>query len=393
MLFARALPAVCLAFAFAFASASASAQDAGPASSAAAATRLAITVVTQDADVPTLQQRVSSWFSDGTPVSVAVARELPAEGIFRSGPHEVRVWVVRLSADRAMVVFSTAAELESARYLLREVRLVSGFDELGLERLASVIHAAFVALREGIEGSARPQVERELVEAGLLQGSTPAAAPAPVAAPALATPPAEPAARVPVADSNRANLAAPRSRAFVLGAGYGTRLRGAEQLGHGPMLSAGVQVPGSLGTFDALLNAHLLVGSDFDAGAFAASVQTSAFRAQLGLEPELSRRVTLQALLGAGADWARVSAQVRAPAASSQVEARQPGSQWRGALELSLGLWWKSRLVAWGATAHATYLYGDVHYSLESAEGQRRLVTPWPLQPGLSLQARFLGAP
>ncbi len=366
----------------------------GPERAAVVSSALVITVITTDSGVPTLQERVSSWFNDGTRVTVGVAPELLPNRLFSSSQHEVRVWVAALSPERALVVFSTATQPETARYLLREVRLVSGFDELGLERLASVIHSAVVALREGIEGSERPQVERELVAVGLLPsapGPAPEPAPARSAAPAPAWAPATRPAPTPGPDVERSP--GTTTSGLLLAAGYGTRLRGAEQLGHGPLVTAGIQLPGIVSTLDALLSAHLLLRSDFDAGALSASVQTSAFRAHVGLEPALSSRFKLQALLGAGTDLAHISAQAADATSTETIEPRAPGSQWRGALELTLGVWWRGRLVDLGATAYSTFLLGDVHYTLASDTGQRRLVTPWPVQPGLSLQARFRSTP
>jgi hypothetical protein len=363
-------------------------------SAVVAPSTLVITVITEDSGIPTLQERVSSWFNDGTRVSVGVAHELSPERIFASSPQEVKVWIASLSPERAVIVFSTASQPGTARYLLREVRLVNGFDELGLERLASVIHAAFVALREGIEGAERPEVERELVAAGLLpQAEPPSSQPASAAPPPPVTVTSTTVGAAPTRDSRAEPTSSASPSGLLLAAGYATRLRGAEQLGHGPLVTAGVQVPGFASTLDALLSAQLLFRSDFDAGALSASVQTSAFRAHLGLEPALSSRVRLQALLGAGADLAQISSQVKGDSADEAVEPRAPGSQWRGALELTLGVWWRGRLVDLGATAYSTFLLGDVHYTLAEGSGQRRLVTPWPVQPGLSLQARFRSTP
>jgi hypothetical protein len=391
MLFARVLLGAHLVVA------SAHAQSASPSphrAPAAAQSALVITVITTESGVPTLQERVGSWFRDGTQVTVGVAPELLPERVFSSTPREVKVWVAPLSSERAMVVFSIAPQPGSARYLLREVRLVNGFDELGLERIASVIHSAFVALREGSEGDERPRVERELVAAGLLPSSSPQPA---VPEPRPAAPPPETAAPREVAetppDDRTSATPAALQPGLLLAAGYATRLRGVEQLGHGPLVTAGVQLPGFMSTLDALLSAQLLFRSDFAAGKFDASVQTSAFRAHLGLEPALSSRTRLQALLGAGADLAQISAQVDGASPGEAIEPRAPGSQWRGALELTLGIWWRGRVADLGATLYSTFLLGDVHYTLAGESGQRRLVTPWPMQPGLSLQARFRSSP
>lgn len=365
-------------------SASLAAAQPGPAN------RLTITVVTAESGVPTLRERVGSWFSDGTEVEVGVAAALPSEDLFAAAPGELQVWVVQLSAERALVMFSNAAGRDGARYLLREVRLVSGLDELGLERLASVIHTASLALRAGIEGAERPAVEKELIEAGLLPNSAPAApAPAPV----------EPSAPAPApllaldGPPTRALTAPPGRISFLLAAGYAARARGAEQLGHGPLLALGLQLPRSRARFLAQVSAHLLFRSEFDAGAFRASVQTNALRLHVGAEPTLAQRLRLQVLLGGGADLAQVRALAVGSPSGQELTVRAPGSQWRLALEPSVGVWWQGKLVDVGASAHATLLLGDVHYSLATADGSERLVTPWPVQPGLSLQARFRSEP
>jgi hypothetical protein len=361
------------------------AESTRPASVAPGPGSLSVTVITSAASVPTLRERVSSWFNDGTQVSVDVASELSPERIFTVGAREVKVWVVLPSAERALVIFSAAPGEQTARYLLRDVRLLNGLDELGLERLASVIHSAFVALREGIEGSERPQVEKELIDAGLLPSATSQDRSQP--APAVPTS-AGPTETSPAAPPHDATARGPGA-AILLAAGYGLRLRGAEGLGHGPLLSAGMQLPGSGGALDALISAHVMFRSGFDAGGLAASVRTSAFRAHVGFEPSLSSRVKLQALLGAGADLAQISARVAAGSSGEQLKPRDAGSQWRAALELSLDLWWQLGRVELGAGAGASLLLGDVHYSLRADGIEQRLVAPWPVQPSLSLQARF----
>jgi hypothetical protein len=374
--------------------ANAQAEPPPPATDPARANLLVITVITPDSDVPTLRERVGSWFNDGTQVSVGVAGELPSERIFVASPHEMKVWVVPVSPERAVVMFSAAAATEPARYLLREVRLVNGFDELGLERVASVIHSATVALREGVEGSERPQVEKELVSAGLLHGaatSPPLAAvpESPVSPPARDT---QPAPRVVARPSSFENTRGAHPAGLLL-AGYGMRLRGAEGLGHGPLVAAGVRMASTPHGLLALVGVHWLFRSDFDAGALDASVRTTAFRAHFGFEPALSHGVRLQALLGGGADLAQIDARAPAGSAAEQIRPRDAGSQWRGALELSLGVWWQTSLLDWGATAYTTLLLGDVHYSVEAAGVEQRLVAPWRVEPGLSLQARFRSAP
>ncbi len=352
--------------------------------------KLLITIVASESMLPNFGQRVSSWFTDGTEVSVTVTSEVDAEQLLATGPGEVRAWVVPLSAERALVTFSCMAQQAPTRHLVRVVRLRNGLDDLGLERLASVIHSAFVALSEGTEGLERSQAERELGEAGVSAGShnPPAEFVAPIRVPTVA-------ARV-SGNASRTTRPAPQQirespAALLFAAGYGARLRGAEGLGHGPDLDFGLQIPGKRTAIDVLVSGQLLLPSDFDADLFSASVQTTALRLQVGIEPALTSTWFGQALVGAGADIAQVHASTSQSTRSGtiRVAARESGTQWRSAGELTLGVLRHTELLDVGVYARVTFQLEDVHYSATTDTGDQRLLTPWLVQPGLCLQGRF----
>jgi hypothetical protein len=227
----------------------------------------------------------------------------------------------------------------------------------------------------------RADAERELTEEGLLAppSATPAATPAPSIVPG-------------VAHSIGARHE-PRKVSWSLGAEYGARLRGGEGLGHGPGALLGLQLPSAQGSIDIALRAQVLLGSAFEAGPLTVSLQTTALRAELGIEPGLGNDVFLQALLGGGVDAARIRPSERELGAGEEprVLAREPGTQWRGAGELSLGIIKRTPRIDFGIFARCSFLLGDVHYTLARASGEERLVTPWPVQPALTLSARFWG--
>jgi hypothetical protein len=353
------------------------------------APRLAITVVTVQSTLPTFEQRVSSWFADDTAVSVALTPDLAPAALLEASSGEVRVWVVPLSGERALVTFSSVEPAAPARHLVREVSLPNGLDELGLERLASVIHTATMALREGADGLPRAQAERELSAAGLPSPHSPGEPPqAPPLAPGAPTP----LLRVPQ-ETERTEPASPTTgkprAALFLNAGYGARLRGTEGAGQGPLIGLGVQLPRALHAPTLLLGAQFLFRSRFDAGSVTASVQTSAFRALAGIEPELSPVLSLAALVGGGVDVAQIRP-IRDE--NGDIEPRPAGAQWRGAGEVSGGLWWRLKTLDLGALVHATFFFGDVHYGVHTNRGEQRLATPWAVQPALSLQGRFRSA-
>jgi hypothetical protein len=184
----------------------------------------------------------------------------------------------------------------------------------------------------------------------------------------------------------------PRQLGWLLGAEYGARLRGDEGLGQGPGALLGLQLPSAQGTIDILLRAQVLLGSAFAAGPLSVSLQTTALRAELGIEPALGDDVFLQALLGGGVDAARIRSSERdVVAGEPRIETREPGTQWRGAGELAIGVVKRTPRVDFGIFARCSFLLSDVHYTLARSSGEERLLTPWPVQPALTLFARFWG--
>lgn len=357
--------------------------------------RLLITVVADERLLSTFQQRVSSWFSDGTEVRVTVTSEVDEQGLLASSPTEVRAWIVPLSTERALLTFSSVSPPAAPRHLVREVPLREGFDEVGLERLASVTHSAFVALSEGVEGVEREQAERELGAARVTAGSVVATgeSPAPPAQPPAPAPsmPAIPPPRSDVPPIARsATRAAESPTSLLVAAGYGVRIRGPEGIGHGPSVALGVQLQSARASFELQLTGQYLFRSEFEANPFSASVQTTALRVQVGVEP--GRRATFsgQVLLGLGADVARISASTSD--ADSGVRPRPDGTQWRGAAELTLGILRHGAVLDLGVSAHAVFSFAEVRYDAATGNGETLLVKPWPVQPALSIQGRFHSA-
>jgi hypothetical protein len=367
--------------------------------------RLSITVVADERLVSTFQQRVSSWFSDGTEVQVSVTSAVSEEQLLAASPAEVRAWIVPLSTQSALLTFSCVRPPGAARHLVHEVPLRSGFDELGLERLASVTHSAFVALSQGVEGVEREQAERELGEVGVASGALvvptppePVAASAalapPAAAPAPATLPSAP-ARADASPMAPARSGAKEPRvALLVAAGYGVRIRGPEGVGQGPSLVLGTQLRGARTAFDLQLSGQYLFASDFDAPPyFTATVQTTVLRFQVGIEPQLKSSLFGQVLLGLGADIANVSARANSTSTgTAMLVPRASGTQVRSAGDLSLGIIRRGELLDLGLVVQVIFAFEEVRYSATTSEGEAPLVTPWQIQPAISIQGRFRNA-
>lgn len=349
--------------------------------------RLAITVVTAEDALPTFEQRVGSWLDDGTEVELSLARDASQEELLAVDASEVRVWVVPLTPERALVTFSLVAEDSSPRHLVRDVRLRNGLDDLGLERLASVIHSAFIALREGVEGSERALAERELSAAGIASNAPPEPVPPTVVEP----PPAPPPSPLPVPrEKPLPDPAAVEGSSLFVAAGYGARWRGVEGVGQGPAASLGARLSAGPGALLLQLGGQFLFRSTFETEGVPAAIETGAIRARFGFESAFSPRFTGAVLAGGGLDVAGIDPGSSADSESNPaLSPRAAGTQLRAAGELACELWWRIDRFDLGAIAQLTFLPGDVHYGIRTPEGVRRLAAPWPVQPGFALQARF----
>ncbi|HYP90405.1 MAG TPA: hypothetical protein VEQ59_19670, partial [Polyangiaceae bacterium] len=238
---------------------------------------------------------------------------------------------------------------------------------------------AALALREGAEGAARADAEQNLIALGLLP-------PKPEPSSSLAPPPPAPPAPPGVSTAPAWTGVRDGKNRWLLGVEYEARARGGEGLGQGPGALLGLQLPAAYGLIDLSLRVQRSWRSSFEAGPLEVSLQTTALRAEVGFEPQLGGDVFFQALLGGGVDVARIRTKD-----SEGISTRAPGHQLRGAGELAIGVWQRTSLVDVGLLASCTFLLGDVHYSLSRSAGEQRLVTPWPVQPALSLRARWGG--
>lgn len=360
------------------------------------APRIAITAVSSEsAALETLSQRVKSWFTNGADVSVRVTSAASHEELLESNADELRVWVVPVSRERVLVTFSSAHHAETARHLVRAVELRDGLDELGLERLASVIHSASVALDEGLLGLEREHALRALSESGLLSstaraGTAPSSPELHQASPSSSRAPSAPPAR----ERPRDERGAPRDRSttFLLSGGYGVRLRGREGLGQGPSIGVGVQWPFQSLLLDVLVDAQFLLPSSFAARGLDVSVQTTPLRARLAVESRPQASFAGVGSLGLGADFARIHAGSEDGLdveSEALIISRPRGSQWRASGDLSVGVLWCTPGLDLGLHLQLGVLFTDVSYVIETAQGSMNVAKPWDVQPGLTLQGRI----
>jgi hypothetical protein len=128
----------------------------------------------------------------------------------------VQVWVTRRSDKLARLYFASA-ESGTVRYLLRDLELERGLDEVAAEELAQSVHLSTLALLDG-----QLETSREEVEQALKTDQDPAE-------PSRAAAPATPA---------KIRKVAPKTALWRLSPalGYAVDFRADEGIGHGPRL-------------------------------------------------------------------------------------------------------------------------------------------------------------
>jgi hypothetical protein len=201
------------------------AEPSEPAADAPAATPVDVILVGRAGSDALLDERIRSWFGPEARLSITRERVLTAESVLAARTARgVAVWVTLRAPGEARLYFAASGESEGAtRYLLRDVPLDSGFDEIGSERVAQVVHSSVTALvDDSADVVARPEIEREL-------------APPPVESPA-------PVPSVAPVDARPYEHPTPAAHARVeplSGAFYRAAFAGDEGLAHGPGLALG----------------------------------------------------------------------------------------------------------------------------------------------------------
>jgi hypothetical protein len=172
----------------------------------------------------TLRDRIQSWFDPGTyEVTLQGATYLdPNQVLAPESGLLVEAWITERSSGSLRLYFASVdAKTRKTRYLLRDIALERGLDEVAAEELAQTVHLSASALVEGELMTAREQVEESLREA-------PAPPPRTAESPPVIAPP-----RAPAKDAFSPELHA--------ALGYSAALLADEGFAHGPRLRGGVR--------------------------------------------------------------------------------------------------------------------------------------------------------
>src|SRR3954453_23771525 len=154
-----------------------------------AALRTVHVVLVGDAALdPVLGQRIASWFDPGAfRVELELAPRLDAQRILAPAPlYGAEVWVTVRPQGARIYFVRGAKERRTVAYLVRDMQLERGLDEMGAERVGEAIHFSVLALLEGHASSEREEVIHALendapkaVESATPPLANPAVAPLP----------------------------------------------------------------------------------------------------------------------------------------------------------------------------------------------------------------------
>jgi hypothetical protein len=322
--------------------------------------RIEVTLVDAVAADPTLGARITSWF-DAAQFEVRITRALrldAAEVLAPAAGEGVRVWVTLPDTQHARLYFAARdGSGAHTRYLLRDIALDGGLDELGSERIATVLHLSSLALLEGQLPSERASVEASL-----------AAQPPP---PPVASPPPAPPISAP-----------PRERfVLTLGVGYGALLRGDEGVGHGPRVSLEAQRQ-HLG-IGLLLTSSLPHTVHFDGVALRLYALSFAPLASASLA--LTARLRLHGYAGPLLSLVRFQPERH----SADIDLRGAARELRFSVLAGLGLRIALGRVVLGIALECAASLEDTHYDVVRNGQRQRIAEPWPVTPGAALTLHF----
>ncbi len=247
------------------------------------------------------------------------------------------------------------ADARAERFLVRELELARGLDELGKEALAQVVESSIETLLE----------ERELTLSRAQLRSLLAPAPSPV--------------------SNTKVRGGSQSEAAVSlgwGALYGVRLLSTKSVTHGPALALRVQLPWRAVELSGWTTVQYLLTQELSAPTAALDLTTVAVRSGVGMSGRVGS-LWLGARLGIGLDLDRLNPRETGAAALELTQARWVHtSVATGALDTRLQIA-GSLGIAFSALADADFR--PRHYDLEVEGEARAVIEPLPVRPGAML--------
>ena len=347
--------------------------------------RIEIFLVGELGSDPTLPRRITSWF-DRTAfrVTVTSAPKLDVDRVLKPrGDFVLEAWVALVDKTQARLYFSFAEPHDHRTvYLLRDLRLEAGLDEIGAERIAEVLHLSVLALIEGQAESPREELETTLArDASMLSAQD--QPPETSSGPSAVQPEnARRDARSRSLSSDRPAKSAAKSSPFELGLGYGGSFRGDEGLWHGPRVSLHLQ--GAVIGAAAVVEGVLPSTHTFDSITLRTYAVSAALTAEL--RRAFTQSVAAEAFVGPGIDIVNYAPE---RSADSEVTVGDGATEGRPKIVLGAALIFGRASPRVSVVGSASIALARTHYDVV-VDGQSHVVgRPWVVFPAAGAELRF----
>jgi len=320
---------------------------------------------------PAFAERIASWFdAQRFRVKVITVAWLdPQRVLTPQRGASVYVWVT-MQERRARLYFARVDRAQNrASYLLRDLPLQQGLDEIGAEQIAQAVHFSTVALLEGQLESPRAELEQSLKA----EESPPPPPPPPAVAPAPA-----PATERPTTPPRRATAVE-----LSPGIGYGLTYRGeTEGVGHGPRASLKLAWSGTW-----LVGARLAATLPLErtVGPIALELSGGSVALTGGIRQRLGHDLGLELFAGPVVELLHYSS---TPSSSSGLSPGGAENEARPQLMAGLaGTFGSEPRLA--ILAEVIFALSDTHYDLVLDSGSAEIGRPSWVMPGLSFELQF----
>lgn len=322
--------------------------------------RIDLAIVGAVANGDAISGRVLSFFTGENTTSQTRRIELldPNEVFAPAGFAGVRVWLSMPEATTARLVFAVQEEASALpRFLVRDVTLDGGLDEVGQEQLAQVVYLSAQALWAGTVETSQQEVEASLARSRQGTASSSKARPK-----ARSSPPE------------------PATPSFEFGPEYVLRNHGDEGLSHSLGATFGASLP--LAGFRP--GARLHVGFTFPRSAEKESLrlELGGGNARVGLAPawRLSQSVWMTTEAGPGLDLVRFSPTFD----ESAVAPEESRWDFRPFVYAGVELRWALHGLSLGLGALLAVQLQRTHYDVADDAARSEVLVPAVVQPALS---------
>gem|GEM_PF-2429802 len=323
-----------------------------------------------------LDAKIAGWFLSQAGAYASVQQErFQASELFGAQAPGVHVFVTRLNADELRIFF-VCRDGSKQRYLVRDLPLTQGLDEMALENTAQVVFSGSLAVWEGREETTADRVSAALAP-------LPDSAPTTMATPAATVPHAPSVVAHDEQDSSsRKDAPSPALEYLVASAGYSLRYRGPAGAAHGPLLGLGI-AQRKQREIGVRLSGTLLLPITVEQEDLRLRLKGYSVALEPWLEFGRERPIRFLGSLALGMDIVNASAS----ATHTGIEPTSPSWEINPFLAPRVGVDFALEPFHVGVALDLAVQFVQRHYDVAAADEQQALITAWRVQPGLLVQA------